>query len=582
MPSGLLEKACDTTSAINQDLYLTSNPTITFFKSVYYRYTNFAIESINLQFDSNVKFGSECLIKIPRIGDLMSKTYLKVTIPEINIPRKLPSPIYGSQYAIAVNNYNSTLKFMEINISAYRNGMASIALSNSTTQDVVDAIINTFSASVTFPIVKTNFIAALSGSPFIITETNLNDMIDLYVDAFNNVLPTVTKSDLEFLLLQAQLKSTEIQNYFFKETQKYAKLVKDETNTTAKGAWIKHLGHFIFDYVLIRIGGIEIDKQYGEWMHIWNSLSMDVEKQRSYNKMIGNVDILTTTERTIKPQYTMHIPLSFWFCKNIGLALPLIALQHDIVTLEVKFKKFSECFYYTELTQTELNDPVTRNNRIDELGLIDLDSFIDNSNVQLYAELLVDYIYLDKNERCKVASNCHEYLIEQTQMISFDNQLSQSFYSYDLNFNLACKELFWIIQNNKLTTVTDNNDVLEWDNFVDNNNAVIACSLRFQDMAVVELNDSKYFNCVQPYKLHTATPPDGIFIHSFCLKPEEFQPTGNANLWMIAKVSLDLQTNNDMIDPALTSSSTYATRIYAVTNNVLRFISGRAAPAFTY
>jgi hypothetical protein len=189
MPSGLLEKACDTTSAINQDLYLTSNPTITFFKSVYYRYTNFAIESINLQFDSNVKFGSECLIKIPRIGDLMSKTYLKVTIPEINIPRKLPSPIYGSQYAIAVNNYNSTLKFMEINISAYRNGMASIALSNSTTQDVVDAIINTFSASVTFPIVKTNFIAALSGSPFVITETNLNDMIDLYVDAFNNVLP---------------------------------------------------------------------------------------------------------------------------------------------------------------------------------------------------------------------------------------------------------------------------------------------------------------------------------------------------------------------------------------------------------
>lgn len=97
-------------------------------------------------------------------------------------------------------------------------------------------------------------------------------------------------------------------------------------------AWVRRLGHCLLEHVEVEIGGARIDKQYGTWFDIWYELTHDVNQERGYRQMIGDVAELTalhevssTTETTILPEYTLYIPLQFWFNRNTGLALPLIA-----------------------------------------------------------------------------------------------------------------------------------------------------------------------------------------------------------------------------------------------------------------
>ena len=104
----------------------------------------------------------------------------------------------------------------------------------------------------------------------------------------------------------------------------------------------------------IRIGADKIDKQYGEWLHIWNELSQDSGKKEGYAEMVGNVPQLTQIHssntrsaenggRDCKIDVQkLFIPFQFWFCRNPGMALPLIALQYTDITLNLDFRTFDE------------------------------------------------------------------------------------------------------------------------------------------------------------------------------------------------------------------------------------------------
>ncbi len=113
--------------------------------------------------------------------------------------------------------------------------------------------------------------------------------------------------------------------------------------------WLDFPGEQLIAQVEVEIGGQRIDRQYGDWMHIWNQLTMTAEQQRGYFNMIGNTTQLTfitdpsfsdvdgpcdsmaprqvCAPRNALPETTLYIPLQFWFCTNPGLALPLIALK---------------------------------------------------------------------------------------------------------------------------------------------------------------------------------------------------------------------------------------------------------------
>ena len=274
-----------------QDVYLTGNPQITFFKVVYKRHTNFSMEPIEQTFSGNAGFNKKVSAHVTRNGDLITKMYLRVEVPEVCV----------------------------------REGLS----------------------------------------------------------------------------------ETELQRTQF--------------------AWVRRLGHALIESVELEIGGSRIDKQYGNWFTIWYELCHETGHEEGYAKMIGDVPEMVelstpAANGRLKDKYTLYIPMQFWFCRNNGLALPLIALQYHEVRVHFEFRHINELCVHSD----NFNPKSTI-------------SDIEN------ASLLVDYIYLDTEERRRFAQVSHEYLVEQLQTTGEDAVTSNS-YKGRLNFNHPSKALYWAVR----------------------------------------------------------------------------------------------------------------------------------------
>ena len=298
-----------------QDIYLTGNPQITFFKVVYRRHTNFAMEAIEQTFNGSANFGKKVQCTISRNGDLIHRVYLQATLPQV------------------------------------------------------------------------------------------------------------------------QLQTTD--------------------GSGAQFRWLNWVGHNLINNVYVEIGGQQIDKHYGDWMHIWNELTQEAGKQAGYAEMVGNVPSLVNVliqgaetcdapcapsgtqpngsadVTSCAPEYTLYVPLQFWFCRNPGLALPLIALQYHEVKVWLEFNSLSNLCW----------DNTTNNviqSRVATSGLTS-------------ASLYVDYIYLDTDERRRFAQVSHEYLIEQLQFTGGES-VTSSANKIKLNLNHPTKELVWVVQRDSFVS----------------------------------------------------------------------------------------------------------------------------------
>ena len=205
-------------------------------------------------------------------------------------------------------------------------------------------------------------------------------------------------------------------------------------------------GDSIIDEALIEIGGQKIDKHYKEWMQIWAELTTPESKALAYKNMTGCFShSLNKLNQVISQGNNMiQIPLIFWFCRNPGLALPLIALQYH----EVKIKFI--------------------------LGLS------TDIGTDTEIKLFVDYIYLDTDERRRFAQVSHEYLIEQLQRIESDNSNS-----HNLNLNHPVKELIWT------TPLT---------------NQYKTAKLQLNGHDRFTEQEEEYFQLRQPFDYHTSVP----------------------------------------------------------------------------
>ena len=191
-----------------QDVYLTGNPQITFFKVVYRRHTNFAIESIQQTYNGQTEFGNTINCIVSRNGDLINRVYVEIDVKGLE-------PATGQEHVRYVN----------------------------------------------------------------------------------------------------------------------------------------YLGLKLLKNVVVEIGGQQIDKHYSDWMFIWNELSLPIGKRYGYDKMVGaNGDELSELDENKSTK--LYIPLEFWFCRNIGLPLPLIALQYHEVKFKIEFSEKEEIalMYETNLS----------------------------------------------------------------------------------------------------------------------------------------------------------------------------------------------------------------------------------------
>ena len=346
----------------------------------------------------------------------------------------------------------------------------------------------------------------------------------------------------------------------------YLELTCNTAPTVTEDAWIAEAA---ISTVELSIGGQRIDKHYQKWWRLYAELYMDESAKLNYGKM---------TSATIDNE-KVYLPLIFFFNRNPGLALPLIALQYHEVRIDI------------DLAST--------------YGLFD--------SLKVWG----NYIYLDTEERRRFAQKGHEYLIEQVQHTGSDSLATAgSTKQIRLSYNHPVKELVWCTTASS-NVVGDTNGV--W-NFTDTSvtlsaaagavsvsNALVSTSGSGAPQLVVDsttqfdeetsgpldsfklvLNgqdrfkeqDGKYFNQVQPFVHHSGSPMPGIYSYSFALKPEEHQPTGTCNFSRIdnAQVSISVKGTSS---PRGTDSTKNTLNMFATNYNVLRIQSGMGGLAFS-
>ena len=296
------------------------------------------------------------------------------------------------------------------------------------------------------------------------------------------------------------------------------------------------LGHALIKEVEVNIGGQCVDKHYGEWLELWSQLTCSSEQLTKLRTMIGgSLD-------------KVYVPLQFWFNRNPGLALPLIALQYHEVKLNV-------------VLSTK-----------EEVGFAGSEKI---SEICLYC----DYIFLDTDERRRFAQVSHEYLIEQLQ---FNNIVSvgatESSSNVDLRLNHPCKELVWVVDE-QLGDPTTPKANFDWSSA--DEDCLGSATLQLNGHERFRTRDASYFRCVQPYQHHTGGQNQGsgdgfFYVYSFALKPEEHQPSGTCNFSRIDNAVLQL---NGMATG--TGSKNKHVKVYATNYNVLRVMSGMGGLAYS-
>ena len=429
-----------------QDKYITGKPEITFFKSVYKRHSNFAIEPKEQIFSGGVNFGQLNSCTVSKDGDLISGMILNINLGSLNEDS---------------NNTSNNICIKDIDLNCYCN----------------------------------NCLKKSEGTVF---------------------------------------------------------------------SWVNGIGHAIVEYIEIEIGGHVIDKQYGEWFDIWTELTQNFEKKSAYYELIGKKDPGGYSVKSFQDSMQLLIPLNFWFCKNIGLSIPCIAITNHEIKVNIKWRKFEQLWI--------------SNNATDKPKIPDFK-----------ASLLIDYIYLDLSERKKFAKDSHFYLIEQTQANGdYYFHKNNKNPSIQLNFYHPVKEIIWAMQRADVLIRSNDDDEdfsygNDWFNFSNSKNFTSSGVEDVFDTALIQINGSdrfnplpaKYFRLLQPYKHHTKCPNNFVYVYSFALKPEEHQPTGTCNFSNFdnSRLILNMKQKNILSD--------YIIKTYAVSYNLLVVTKGMIGLGFS-
>ena len=451
MPGGLIQIS----SYGSQDLTLTGNPQITYFKIVFRRYTNFGIRTVEVSFDNPVDFGSTSTITIPKSGDLLTKTTLKIKLPsydlsnlnnqittdaQLNNTQAFDLQKYYLYYDFFINFINKLQNIVSTFFAQSNNNYGSITY----IQDLNNYILKFLQQDEYLEFFNiVNFFLYNGVDPpktsiqnkYVNTYTNASlyylnsDNVLTYV--YSNYTESVYSYDLFKFLINANMDILKNLNDVL-----YEKLINvfSVQNIITMG-WTKKIGVFIMENIQMFIGSNIVTEMSSNYVDIYGQLNY--KNREIYNKMIGNDTELNTPVVSNGEKY-LYIPLPFWFHNNYGLAIPLIALQFNNIQIKIKFRNLIDSIFFDIPNISSFTNDNLRAKIVDLI----LNNTVNIFNSQMEVTMLFEYVYLDNIERKKFAQSSHEYLITQVQEIVFTN-ISPFNANFQLDFYHCCKTLFW-------------------------------------------------------------------------------------------------------------------------------------------
>lgn len=386
--------------------------------------------------------------------------------------------------------------------------------------------------------------------------------------------------------------------------------------------WIRNIGYNMINYVSILINGQEIVRHTGEWMKLYAALKFDANKKNILDQMIGNVPELydpanafdrlnqyphaiSTSTKSAEPSIqgrTLRIPLHFWFCENIGAAIPLIALQHSEVEIVVELKNIYQLFTVRDVRDSSstfgdriapdasssyftinkfLSPPLYSNPTAPittvnpNLTTWKLDPFIE-----------ANFIFVSDAEMAHIAKTEHSFLINQIDSVKTYGQHGAS-NDLELTMKNLCTRIVWVAQRSDRDAKNDCDNYTNWEDHtkppldspivtaymtpwyssgVALGTAVSQKDILLESAVILDgkerfsTKDSTFFSTIQNYKHHTGkavTDIPGIYSYSFALDHHTNQPSGHINGSMFNKTIL----RNTYVEPPLTSPGATTTTL---------------------
>ncbi|AYV79610.1 MAG: putative capsid protein, partial [Faunusvirus sp.] len=467
---------------------------------------------------------------------------------------------------------------------AYFYAQGKLTSENFRTGDIIQTLLTNV-YTLLYPLVNVNplYQTTQLNSDYTTQTININNIIKLNNNSVNS---------LSVVLSTYQTNLTAYTSSINAQYNKYISLlptittIANRTSTFGNFAWTKRLGIYMINYYEIVIGDEVIDKQYCDWINIWFELNTSVGQRYGLDKMVGNTIELTTFNNTVKPAYTIYLPLPTWFSRKSVVALPIIAILYNTISFNLYLNPLADC--------CQIDNNV---------------NFVQP--IKLRGKLITGYIFLDNAERKLFAESNHEYLIEQVQN-NGTVTVNNTAVSIPLHFYNPCKEIIWVVQLQQHINGGYANGEKQFYNYTtaQNTNASFAtfaqlspnmslsrliadtsiageyfntCGQNPVTSATIVINNynrftvqsGKYFNCVQPYEGYKNTPNEGINTYSFALHPLELQPSGSCDFSFLENASLELTLNG-----VITNTNPAYVKVYTRSYNLLRVFSGFAGLAY--
>lgn len=325
--------------------------------------------------------------------------------------------------------------------------------------------------------------------------------------------------------------------------------------------WTPKLGHAIIKHVDFVIGGEVIERHTGEWLELSSQLMLSQEKQKAYNNLIGHKGT-TLNEAQYIPAQFIYVPLNFFFNRRVECALPALAIQCQEIEIRVRLREAHELY------QTFHPDNVVACSALENISLF------------------VDYVYLSDPERYLLLNRELSYLVETVQCGEQTEIGGSRGNTVDLSdFSGPVKELIFVVQRVQAASSAfrlnedDWPDYNDWFNYGSSAtpgeqvNMLDSIVLQTNGMDVVSKREPQFFNLYLPFKRHTSTPNIGVYVYSFALQPEAYQPSGTAEFSRLESAQIKVEFNDMASLPCVM-------RVFAYGYNVLRVSGGQSALSY--
>ncbi len=535
-----------------QDLFLTRNPQITFFKMVYRRHTNFSIEDIIIINDNNPDIGKRITFKIAKNGDLLGRIYVVAILPYIppfiescftndcdeNISCTAPCTDQSCEFAWVRRVGYALIKNVEVEIG----------------NEVIDRHYGDYM----------NIWHELNITP----KRNINKMIGDVSELITRTSDGIPSYKL-FIPLQF---------------------------------WFCRYAGLSLPLISLHNNEVKINIEFRDFDDLYLPLvSSNISIQNDFSNLIKGEYIQQTVNGTTSLARYSHYDvgnkkifyqkLSSSKFTSVKADLSTLQSENDHHNLLYKVNNddelVNEQYLITGLTSNITVMPSMNATENNNSACTQYQRQLKNIRLS-EVHLLAQYIFLDQEERTRFAKSKHEYLIEQVQY-SGQKTYSGLFQSPLLPFTHPCKELLWVTQ------LKGNIDAKQYFNYSDSfinvdmpllskKNMINEETILFNDKERMSERHYTYFNWVQPYEHHKNAPSEGINIYSFALYPEKMQPSGTANMSMLDSVKIKIkfeQTLNSLTHfHKISSTNPVVFRAYARVYNVLRIVGGFSGLVF--